>query len=115
MLQWVAMPFVDARSLPVVDRLPGWHGRFFHSEHMTFGHYEFEPGAQIHEHAHEQEEVWHVLEGELEVTIGDETQRAVAGCVAIIPKQTTHAVRAVTAGKAIVVDHPVREGFERHA
>jgi hypothetical protein len=35
------MPFVDAAGLAVVERLPGWHGRYFHSESMTFAHYDF--------------------------------------------------------------------------
>jgi hypothetical protein len=23
------MPFVDTSALPVIERLPGWHGRYF--------------------------------------------------------------------------------------
>jgi quercetin dioxygenase-like cupin family protein len=60
-------------------------------------------------HAHEQEEVWHVLEGELEITIGKETKRAGADFVGIVPPDTLHTVRALTNGKAIVVDYPLRE------
>ena len=63
------MPIVDTSSLPVIERLPGWQGRYFHSQNMTFAHYDFTRGASIHEHFHPQEEVWEVLEGELEVTI----------------------------------------------
>ncbi len=35
------MPFLDTNSLPVIERLPGWHGRYFHSQNMTFAHYDF--------------------------------------------------------------------------
>ena len=65
------MPFLDTKSLPVVERLPGWHGRYFHSENMTFAHYDFSRGSSIHEHFHPEEEVYEVIEGELEVTIDD--------------------------------------------
>ena len=34
------MPFVDTNDLKVVERLPGWKGRYFHSASMTFAHYE---------------------------------------------------------------------------
>ena len=63
------MPFVDTSSLKVVERLPGWHGRYFHLPSMTFAHYDFVRGSSIHEHFHPQEEVYEVIEGELEVTI----------------------------------------------
>ena len=46
------MPFVDVTSLRVTERLPGWHGRYFHSPNMTFAHYDFVRGATIHEHFH---------------------------------------------------------------
>jgi unsaturated pyranuronate lyase len=103
------MPFIDTSNLPVVERKPGWRGRYFDSANMTFGRYDFDAGAEIHAHSHEQEEVWHVLEGELEVTVAGETRRVGPGAVAIVPPGTAHRVVAVTAGKAIVVDYPRRK------
>ena len=29
------MPFIDTSVLKVIERLPGWHGRYFHSPSMT--------------------------------------------------------------------------------
>jgi quercetin dioxygenase-like cupin family protein len=78
---------------------------------MTFAHWNFDAGSTIHEHGHEQEEVWHVLEGELEVTIDGAAQVAKAGMVAIVPPNTPHAVKALSDGKAIVADYPVRPDF----
>jgi hypothetical protein len=46
------MPFVDTRTLEVIKRLPGWHGRYFHSASMTFAHYACTRGSSIHEHFH---------------------------------------------------------------
>ncbi len=63
------MPFIDTSKLPMVERLPGWRGRYFDSPSMTFAHYEFDAGSSIHEHSHTQEEVYEVIEGELELTI----------------------------------------------
>jgi quercetin dioxygenase-like cupin family protein len=102
------MPFVDTASLPIVSRLPGWRARIVQSPSMTFAHYEFDAGASIHEHHHEQEEVWNVIEGELEVTVAGAAQVAGPGMVAIVPRDTPHSVRALTAGRVLVVDHPVR-------
>ena len=102
------MPFVDTSSLKVIERLPGWSGRFFHSASMTFAHYDFTCGSSIHEHFHPQEEVYEVIEGELEITIDGVTQIARSGLVAIVPANARHSVRALTDGRAIIVDHPTR-------
>ena len=73
------MPFIDTRTLPVKEPLPGWKGRYFSSAHMTFGYYTVTAGASIHPHAHENEEVWHVIDGEIEVMIGGEAYLAEPG------------------------------------
>ena len=105
------MPFIDTSNLKVVERLPGWHGRFFHSANMTFAHYDFKRGSTIHEHSHPEEEVYEVIEGELEVTIDGVTETARAGRVAIVPSNVRHSVKALTDGRAIIVDHPARPQF----
>ncbi len=106
------MSFVKVDKLPATERLPGWHGRHFHSDTMTFAHYEFTGGATIHEHFHPQEEIYEVIEGKLELTIDGETQIVCAGVVAIVPPNTRHSVKALSDGRAIIVDSPRRPEFE---
>jgi quercetin dioxygenase-like cupin family protein len=106
------MPFVDTDGLGVIERLPGWYGRYFHSASMTFAHYEFKRGASIHEHFHPEEEVYEVIEGELEVTIDGVASVAWAGLVAIVPANVRHSIKALTDGRAIIVDYPRRLDFE---
>lgn len=108
------MTFIDVNRLPVIERLPGWRGRYFDSPSMTFAHYEFDAGSSIHEHSHLQEEVYEVIEGELEITISGETRRLSPGIVAIVPSNTLHSVKAITSGKLIVVDYPLRELPSHH-
>ncbi len=105
------MTILDTNAMEVRERLPGWRGRIFHSAKMTFAHWEFSAGATIHRHQHEQEEVWHILEGEFEITFAGETNLAGPGIVATIPPHAAHQVKALTGGKAIVADFPLREGF----
>jgi len=106
------MPFIDTTKLNVVERLPGWHGRYFHSQNMTFEHYDFVSGASIHEHSHPQEEVYEVIKGELEVTIDGLSQIVRLGLVAIVPGDVRHSVKAGTDGRAIIVDYPLRGEFD---
>ena len=98
------MPFVDTRALATREVKPGWHGRFIRSESMTFAYYSIDAGASLHEHSHANEEVWNVLSGELEITIGGESFRAGAGAAAVVPPNTAHSVRALIASTVIVVD-----------
>jgi quercetin dioxygenase-like cupin family protein len=103
------MPFVDPHSLEAHEPRPGWSGRFFHSDHMTFAYYAIAPGADVHAHEHPNEEVWHVVEGALELTLGTHTRVVRAGEAAIVPAQERHSVRALERTRAIVVDYPLRE------
>ena len=105
------MPFIDTHQLQEKEPLPGWKGRYFNSENMTFAYYTVRAGASIHEHSHPNEEVWHVIEGQLEVTVDGETQVAGPGAVALVPANTLHSVKALSDGRAIVVDHPIRESI----
>jgi quercetin dioxygenase-like cupin family protein len=106
------MPFIDTCTLDVIERLPGWHGRYFHWPSMTFAHYEFKRGASIHEHFHPQEEVWNVIEGELEMTIDGVSQILRAEMAGIVPSNVRHSVSALSDGRAFIVDYPTRPEFE---
>jgi quercetin dioxygenase-like cupin family protein len=110
-LRGSSMPIVDIDKLRVLERLPGWQGRYFHTANMTFAHYDFSRGSSIHEHFHEEEEVYEVVEGELEVTIDGMTQVAKPGLVAVVPSNVRHSVKALTDGRLIVVDYPARPDF----
>src|SRR4029453_14389296 len=103
------MPFIDTRTLKTVERLPGWHGQFFHSPSMTFANYAFTKGSSIHEHSHEQEEVWQIVDGELEITIDGVAQVAGPGVVGVVLPTARPSPRAPTEGRAFVAVFPLRE------
>jgi quercetin dioxygenase-like cupin family protein len=104
------VPFVDSSQLGSKEPLPGWSGRFFHSENMTFAYYEIAADADpLPEHQHPQEEVWHIIDGKLAVTIDGAEHIAAPGCAAIVPPETPHTARALGPCRAIVVDYPLRD------
>src|SRR5262249_35072985 len=89
--------------------LPGWTGRFFHSENMTFGLWDVAAdAADLHEHRHPQEEVWNVVEGEIVLVVGGEERQLGPGTAAVIPPGTPHSARVLGACRAVVADFPVR-------
>lgn len=75
---------------------------------MTFSHYEFTGGSSLHEHFHSREEVREVIEGELELTLDGAPQIIRPGLVAIVRPDVRPSVRALTDGKVIIVDYPLR-------
>jgi mannose-6-phosphate isomerase-like protein (cupin superfamily) len=72
------MSFIDPRRLTEKELLPGWTARFFHSERMTFSYTEVAAGGQVHRHHHPEEEVWHIIDGAAEITLGHEVRAAAA-------------------------------------
>ena len=103
------MPFVNTAKLKAREPLPGWTGRYLVTDNLTLAYYDFTAGSEIHEHAHENEEVWNVLEGELEVRLDGRKRVAGPGVAAVVPSNVRHGVRALTDGRALVVDHGRRE------
>jgi mannose-6-phosphate isomerase-like protein (cupin superfamily) len=103
------VPFLTPDDMLVGEPLPGWSGRFFHAETMSFSHYDIAAGATpLHEHQHEQEEVWHVVSGQVALTIAGTECVLAAGSVAIVPPETPHSVRPLGACQVVVADYPLR-------
>ena len=103
--------FIDTKELNVKKLREGWEGRFFHSLNMTFAYYAAEAGARIHEHSHPNDEVWNVIDGQLEIIIAGEVKVAGPGYAAVVPPNTLHSVKALSHVRAIVVDYPRRESI----
>lgn len=60
-------------------------------------------GAPVHVHEHEDELV-HVLEGEIEVTLGDQKMTATAGVMALLPRGIPHGFTNVGSATSRVLD-----------
>ena len=78
---------------------------------MTFAYYTVVAGAWIHEYSNPNDEVWNVIDGQLQITISGETRVAGPGCAAVIPPGAAHSVKALTEVRAIVVDYPRRQSI----
>jgi mannose-6-phosphate isomerase-like protein (cupin superfamily) len=102
--------FIAKHDMLAGSPLPGWSGRFFHSENMTFAHWTITAGADdLHEHHHEQEEVWNVVAGSIVLVIDGTEGTIEAGGAAVVPPNTPHSARVTGAAEVVVADFPVRE------
>ncbi len=105
------MEFLNVDDLNPIDIVPGYHGRFIHTEHNTLAFWEVDAGAALPHHQHMHEQVTHVLAGKFEMIIDGEVHLCTAGDVAIIPGGVFHSGRALTACRLLDVFYPVRQEY----
>ena len=91
--------------------LPGFHGRFVHSDRTTMAYWEINQNASLPEHDHHHEQVLHLLEGEFELTVAGSTMQLTAGDTVVLDSHVPHAGRAITDCKIIDVFHPCRDDY----
>ena len=91
--------------------VPGINGYYAHGDSMTFGLVELEQGSSVPMHQHVHEQITYILEGELDMTIGDKNCLLTAGMYYVIPSNTLHSAIARTACKVIDAFSPVREDY----
>ncbi len=105
------MGFMKVAEISARQVVPGFHGRFFHSDHMTVAYWDAKAGASIPTHQHVHEMIVNVIQGRLELTIGDETRIIEPGVVGVVPGQVPHSAKAITDCLIIDVFSPIREDY----
>lgn len=91
--------------------MPGFHGKLVHSDHMSIAFWQVKKGAEVPEHAHMNEQIMHVMEGDFELTLDGDTQIYGPGDIVIIAPHKKHSGRALTACKLMDVFSPAREEY----
>lgn len=105
------MPFFKLSDLAPRELMPGFFGKFIHTDQLTVSYWGIEAGALLPEHQHPHEQVTTVIEGELELTVGGETAVLRPYEVAVIPGGTPHSGRALVACTVIDVFQPPRDDY----
>lgn len=105
------MAFLNFNTKNKVKIWDGIKGALFHSDKLTIGEMIIDQGTLLPEHFHPHEQWLNLLEGQLQLTVGDETQILHPGMAAYIPPNIPHSGKAITRCKVIDVFYPVREDF----
>lgn len=98
-------------DIPSRELIPGFFGKFVHGEKGTLALWEIKKDCRMPEHQHPHEQITHILEGELEMTIGGQTMLFTAGSVHVIPSNTPHSAIARTDCKVIDAFSPARDDY----
>jgi quercetin dioxygenase-like cupin family protein len=99
-------------ALPVREVMPGFHGRFLHTDTMTLAYWNIDAGAVLPEHSHPHEQVVNMFEGELEMVVDGTKHLMRAGDVLAIPGGSVHSGRSLTTCRVLDVFHPVRMDYK---
>jgi len=106
------MPFFELCDIEPFEPLPGLRIRAPFGEKLMLSYLEFDANAVVPSHTHPHEQGGVVLQGKVELTIGNEARTVGPGSLYLIPPNTPHRAAAVD-GPAVVLDvfSPVREDY----
>jgi quercetin dioxygenase-like cupin family protein len=106
------MGFVDLDHVPVIRPIPGVQTQTPHGQHLMLSRLHLDAGAEVPLHQHPHEQAGILLEGRMELTIGDQTRVLDPGALYIIPPNVPHRAVAVD-GPVLVLDvfSPIREDY----
>lgn len=108
--------FYDTASLPRFSPLPGFEMWAVVGGSMMANWVQIAPNTEMPQHQHPHEQLGVMLEGTLELTIGDETRILKPGMAYTIPGGVAHKARTFTDGCLVLdVFNPPREDYARLA
>ncbi len=106
------MHFLNTSDIAIRELFPGFDARLIHTNGLTIGHIYIKAGSALPTHSHMHEQISNIIEGEFEMTVGDETRVCRPGDVAVIPGHVPHSGRAITDCYIVDVFRPVREDYK---
>ncbi len=105
------MPFKKLDDIEAKEIIPGYNGKFIHTENMSIVYWDIKADYSMPEHSHPHEQVANMIEGKFELTIEGQKQIVEAGTVAVIPSNAKHSGKAITDCRIIDVFYPTREDY----
>lgn len=100
--------FISVDALKVTESLQGAFLGIVQTENLTIAYTKMMSGAEIPLHHHVEEAVDIVLEGEVEMQIGEITDTLKPGMFSIVPSNVPHKARAITQSQVMTIFNPKR-------
>ena len=102
---------ISAWQIEAREVVPGFLGRFIHTDNMTMAYWEIREGAELPQHDHHHEQVVNMLAGEFELTVDGQPRRLTPGDVVVLPSHVPHSGRALTDCRILDVFQPCRDDY----
>lgn len=100
---------IDWRQRELSEVRPGIFGATVHTPQLTVVYYRYEPGSEWEEHAHPQDQVTTVLEGEIDFVVDGAPVHLVAGQTATLPGGVPHSASTPPSGATTINVLTLRE------
>ena len=100
------------RDIPAKELFPGIAGYYAHGEKMTIGFVDLKAGSNVPMHHHVHEQITYILEGQLDMVIGEKPCSLTAGMYHVIPSNVPHSAIAKTDCRVIDAFSPAREDYK---
>lgn len=100
------------KNIKPKELVTGITGYYAHGENLTFGYVELKAGSSIPLHQHPHEQITYIIEGQLDMIIGEMACSLLPGMYHVIASGTPHSAVAKTDCKVIDAFSPVREDYK---
>jgi quercetin dioxygenase-like cupin family protein len=90
---------------------PGFFGKMVHGDKSTLAFWTIKKGCVLEEHHHVHEQITHIVEGRLQMKIGEGEFLLSKGMVHVIPSNVPHSAFALTDCKVIDSFAPARDDY----
>jgi quercetin dioxygenase-like cupin family protein len=100
--------FISLGQLPLKEAIKGGFLGILQTANLTIAYTNLKAGVTIPLHQHPEEAIDIVLEGELEMQVGDATSILNNGMISVVPSNIPHTARALSDCKVITVFYPRR-------
>ena len=108
-------PFVDWSTIRPYELAPGVRIRTPYGRNIMLSLLEMDNAAEVPLHSHPHEQAGMLLEGRMELTVGDETRVLEPGMSYFVPPDVPHGAKAVDGPiKTLDVFSPIREDYAKH-
>ena len=105
------MDHIRLETIKPKEMIPGYFGKFIHSENSTLAYWDIKEGYSIPDHAHYHEQIVNVLKGSFELVVEGKSMLLEAGSVVVVPSNIKHSGKSLTDCVIIDVFCPNRKEY----
>lgn len=100
--------FIDFKRLAATEAMEGALLGTIDTESLTIAYTDMKPGVEIPLHQHPEEAIDIMLEGILEMQVGDKATTLTHGMMSVVPSNIPHKAKAVTHCRVVTIFYPKR-------
>ena len=102
---------IHINDIPEKELAPGILSKLIHGDKSSLSIVELKKGSVLPLHHHIHEQITYIVEGELEMMLGDDKHILTAGTIHVIPSKLPHSAVALTDCMVLDFFSPARDDY----